>query len=335
MAGRRRREALLRQAEELKRTRQSSRRRWLVLGGIFAVALFASMACVIHARSHPEKTATVVEKAAIRPTLDDLLKMAPEELARVDIATMNLLCASGLPGAEDMDIDDCLATLDRFAAAVKFETERCLAMYIRNPAKFRNIEGFYRMQMLVTVIKKDLGVDYSPNRTNDEPMEIFFANSKDLFLNGLLAPLHTGTCASLPVLMVAVGRKLGYPLHLVPTRGHLFARWESADGKERFNIESTNGGMGSHPDEHYTKGQYAWEPEKFGSEGFLQNLTPEQELANFLDLRGLCLRMSKRFSEAHKVYEICTRIRPESKIYAAKLKGTLKEEQTGQLMTKR
>ena len=43
--------------------------------------------------------------------------------ARVDIARMNLLCAQGLPGAEDLDVDGSLAVLDEMAA----ETGRPLA----------------------------------------------------------------------------------------------------------------------------------------------------------------------------------------------------------------
>jgi len=45
--------------------------------------------------------------------LDALLNLPPYQLADVDIAEMNLLCAAGLPGAKGLDIDHCLATLDR------------------------------------------------------------------------------------------------------------------------------------------------------------------------------------------------------------------------------
>ncbi len=64
--------------------------------------------------------------AAQARSLDALLKMTPEELAKVDIAEMNLLCAVGLPDAEGIDIDKCMATLDRWAERVKGETERHL-----------------------------------------------------------------------------------------------------------------------------------------------------------------------------------------------------------------
>jgi len=35
--------------------------------------------------------------------LASLLKLTPKQLASVDIARMNLLCAEGLPGAEDIE----------------------------------------------------------------------------------------------------------------------------------------------------------------------------------------------------------------------------------------
>ena len=331
MSGRKKRQELLKST----RAATTGRRRLHLKAGLVSLLVASVGAAVFVKYSAPVSELKAPAQSAPRfATLNELIQMKPEELARGGIVETNLICATDLPGAENLKIQDCLSTLDQWASRVQFETERCLYMYRRDPARFRNIEGFYRMQMLVTVIKQDLGVDYSRNRTNDEPMESFFANSKDLFLNGLLLPPHTGTCASLPVLMVAVGRKLGYPLFLVPTRKHLFARWESADGKERFNIESTNGGMLSHPDEHYTQGMYAWEPEKFGSERFLKSMNPMDEMASFLDLRGMCLRANKRFSEARKVYEVCVALQPESKVMAAKLKGATKEEQTGQLITK-
>ena len=59
----------------------------------------------------------------------------------------------------------------------------------------------------------------------------------------------------MPVLYVAVGRRLGYPLKLATTKGHLFARWDGLDHsypawRERFNIEGTHG-FSSYPDDYY------------------------------------------------------------------------------------
>ena len=108
--------------------------------------------------------------------------------------------------------------------------------------------------MLITVLQQDLHVRYNPARIEPldkpSPPDVFFADSRDGLLHGLLGPRRLGTCASMPVLYVAVGRRLGYPLKLVASKGHLFLRWE--DSKERFNFEGTNDHGGSFfSDAHY------------------------------------------------------------------------------------
>ncbi len=57
-------------------------------------------------------------------TLAELLALPPEQVERVDIGLMNLLCATGLPGSEALDIPAALATLDGWALKVKYETDR-------------------------------------------------------------------------------------------------------------------------------------------------------------------------------------------------------------------
>ncbi|MEM8739334.1 MAG: hypothetical protein AAGG38_12800, partial [Planctomycetota bacterium] len=58
-------------------------------------------------------------------TFNSLLVLSPDELAKVDIARVNLLCASGLPGSDDLTpatIEKLLARLDTWAERVKYET---------------------------------------------------------------------------------------------------------------------------------------------------------------------------------------------------------------------
>ena len=59
-----------------------------------------------------------------------------------------LLCAQGLPGTADLDVNGSLAILDQMAARVRGETEGNLYRFQRNPAEFENSEGFFRMIML-------------------------------------------------------------------------------------------------------------------------------------------------------------------------------------------
>ena len=89
---------------------------------------------------------------------------------------------------------------------------------------------------MTVVVQEDFKVRYNPARANasgaDSAIDGFFQNSRDIFLHGLLSGERTGTCSSMPVLYAALGRRLGYPLKLVTTKGHLFVRWDSATERE-------------------------------------------------------------------------------------------------------
>ncbi len=204
-------------------------------------------------RSNQKKIGVAVSSAESLRTASDLLKLRPGELQGVDIARMNLLCAQGLVGAEEMNITQSLATLDEIAARVQSETKRHLYRFQRNPAEFENSEGYFRMIMLAVVLAEDFHVKYAPNKIKSAAEahlgDGFFGNAEDVFLYGLTGPKRQGTCSSLPVLQVAVGRRLGYPLKLVTTKGHLFVRWE--DAKERFNIEAAGNGVNRFSDDYY------------------------------------------------------------------------------------
>ena len=78
-------------------------------------------------------------------TLDELLRLSAEELARCEIARMNLLCATGLPGAENLDVEESLDRLDSWAGQVLAMTESPLDGFHRSPSLFENSEPLWRM----------------------------------------------------------------------------------------------------------------------------------------------------------------------------------------------
>jgi hypothetical protein len=181
------------------------------------------------------------------------LHLALGEAARIPLAELNLLSAAGLARSSEPDVEQCRATLRSWAQHVRSETKRHQYRYDRNPAEFENSPGFYRMMMLAVVLAEDYGIHYDPERVAGPAStrldDGFFADPSRVFLHGLLGPERSGTCSSLPVLYVAVGRELGYPLKLVTTKGHLFVRWEGSG--ERFNIEATGHGVNRLDDDYY------------------------------------------------------------------------------------
>lgn len=229
-----------------------------------------------------------------------VLSLTPEQVADYDMAELNLLCGSGLDGNEEVDLNQCRKVLDDLAKMVKAETDRNWTRFQRNPAEYQNSEAYYRMGMVITVIRQDFKAKYNPKLITDPSKrtenEVFFKDASNVFLQGLLTGNKMGTCASMPVLYVAVGRKLGYPVHLVSTKGHLFCRWE--DDKERMNFEGTGEGVRIDPDEKYHKFPFILSQQEIENSTYLKNLTRAQELAIFLDTRAACLVASNRNAEA-------------------------------------
>lgn len=160
-----------------------------------------------------------------RPSWRALIRLAEEELSQYDIAVVNLACAAELPGWSAIDVGRCLSRLDEWAEAVRSQTARSMREFRKRPEQYENSSEYFRILVMITVLQRDLGVKYNPAKI---PAEVLFEPA-DSFIHGILQG-EGGTCATLPVVYAAVGRRLGYPIKLVSamsrTTGHLFARWE-------------------------------------------------------------------------------------------------------------
>ncbi len=216
-----------------------------------------------------------------------LLNSTPEQIARYDVAEMNLICAYGLPGTKGMSIPDMLRLLDVWARRVGLFTHQHWTMFTSGRSGAHSAAEF-RMLTLFHIICREFGVRYNPERIVD-PDD--FSDAADSFLHGILLPRRMGTCASLPVLLVAIGRRLGYPLTLVESPGHRFCRWETSH--ERFNIEFHPEGLNVHDDDHYRRWPQPWPAALVDLEQrgptYLVSLTPAQELSVFACSRALFL----------------------------------------------
>ena len=96
-------------------------------------------------------------------------------------------------------------------------------MFHRSGARFENSPGKFRMMALVTVLQRDLGVRDDPACQEGPYCAL---DPRTLFIHGLLDG-HGGTCVTMPVLYVAIGRRLGYPLFLVQAREHFLERGQA------------------------------------------------------------------------------------------------------------
>jgi len=288
-------------------------------GSVFVVTYWRKYLPIFTPREKQQYVSATTPKK-----LEDLLTLQPSQLEKCDIALVNLLCSQGLPGAGEMRIEDYLDTLDKWAGHVQAETARNFHRFRDNPADFYNSEGYFRMLMMAVVVYEDFGVRYNPDRITSpgqiDPNDRFFANSQDIFLNGLIKGQRMGTCSSMPILYIAIGRRLGYPLKLVATKAHLFIRWES--NVDYFDVEATSKGMNRYDDEHFKQWPFPVTDEEIRREGFLKSLTASEELAVFLSLRGNCLKEAGRLKEASECYAKASRLAPTWNAYRALLADT-------------
>jgi hypothetical protein len=243
-----------------------------------------------------------------RMAITRLFDAPAETVPRFELAEMNLIAAYGLPGTEGMDMGAMLAQLDAWAKRIADHTLKSNRVFRNNRSEFGTLARF-QMTAMLQVLTREFRVRYNPARIADPHV---WTDPADSFLHGLLGPRRTGTCSSLPVLLTALGRRMGYPLKLVLAPGHVFCRWDTPE--ERFNIEYNERGLNSFPDEYYKEWPVSWTPElrereRTGPEN-LVSLTPQQELAFLAALRSHSLDAAGRKNEAVAAMKVAFRYWP-------------------------
>ena len=335
-----------------KRTRESvkppkSDRTFAILTSLTIIAALVLVVHFVFLRDKPPTTPAVANytSAPTKSTrkaksLAELLSMSPAQLADVDIAEMNLLCATGLPGAEKLDIDHCLATLDKWAARVKFETLRHLyrltdPRYKDHAEHYKHSEARFRAEWLVAMLQNDIGVHYHAGFVPQDKASPPFKTSKETFIHGLLdhsdaKKAFGGNCVSLPVIYAAVGRRLGYPIKLVTSKEHVFCRWEglghaNPGWRARFNFDGAGAGFSIDPDRFYLTWPRKSSPQEVETYDWLRSLTPKKELALFMLSRGHVLaHVNNDHAGARIAYTYAASLHPVSRLPLLFLSRTLK-----------
>ena len=249
----------------------------------------------------------------------DLVLMSNEQLAAIDIAEQHLACAQGIPGWEAIDSAACIRKLDELVPWIQRYTAGCVESFCQ---EFNDTEAQAKMRCLLEVVWRGDGIGYDSSAIPEDAPWKF----EQAFIHGALFGAG-GTCATLPILYAALGRRLGYPLKLVegwgPKWTHLFCRWDDPFG-ERFNVDVTVQGVSFLPDEYYRclHPQTA-EHERLGQ--YLQSKSPREELAGFLFQRGLAWRHFGQLHNAIAASAWSCGLAPNNYCYLNTLKGLYNE----------
>jgi len=242
-----------------------------------------------------------------------------------DIGAANLAAAVGLRGAEALDLGHALSWLDCAAKQVHLQTLRHSDRFRDRPSDYENSPAYFCMLVMVTVLQKEFGVRYNPARIRDPKFQdpyCFdpdFSDSRDLFIHGMIGG-PGGTCASMPVLYAAIGRRLRYPLKLVLAKGHLFVRWDDPEGEAwkpgaRFNIEATSQGLSCPPDEHYLQWPVPIDEKELALGFCLRSLQAREEVALFRSTRAICLWENRRYAESLRECHFAIALAPHQQQY--------------------
>jgi regulator of sirC expression with transglutaminase-like and TPR domain len=211
--------------------------------------------------------------------LYDLIDLTDAELEKVDIVELNLAVARQLPQCRDLDVRRYQKTVDDWAAWVKHEIDRHWYRFEQNPGEYKDSRAYFCALMMCTVIGQYYQVGYDRESFS-------FEKPEDLFIHGVI-DRRRGTCVSLPLLHIAIGQRLGYPIRAVFVPGHTFCRWDDPATGERLNIEAANqGGLTDHDDEHYRHWPYEVDPRWERDHHVLKSLTMREHLGIMVGCLG-------------------------------------------------
>ena len=259
-------------------------------------------------------------------SLAELLALPPEQLDRVDIAVIDLLCAEGLRGSEGLEVQQCLDTLDTWSRYVESETRRNQHLFDEHPERFKNSLAYYRMAMLATVLCQDLRMRYNPEREkqlenghkfrSDDDEKEFFGDSRDVFIHGIIGEKHYGTCASMPFLYVAIARRLGYPVMLSTTATPFYVRYEEGDGKH-LNVEATEHRAFLTPsdDEYKNPWELHASEDEVNGMRYLRPLSNQEILGHSLLTRAAVLRGMKQYDKQTEAWATAARYLPDTPMW--------------------
>lgn len=122
-------------------------------------------------------------------------RLPNSELAKLDIAQINLACAVGLPTTDNIDFGFTREQLDNWAAHTRRFTERSLSLFYSGRSDYSDSEARFRIQAMITFLQRDVGIRFrTDKRSNDAIL-----TPSDTFLHGILRG-EGGTCGSLPIL---------------------------------------------------------------------------------------------------------------------------------------
>lgn len=240
-------------------------------------------------------------------TVLQLLALSDDELEKVDILELNLAVACETEGVDNIDynhykkiIDDWTKQFLQWLPVVEQE-------FYKTPEKWENNINIARLGALVQWLDQAAGVAYVEEQKRLK--EIKYTDLGHLLVHGLI-DTRCGTCANMPVLHVAMGRRCNWPVALACVDNHYVCRYD--DGKYIYNFETTDtgrGGFAMECDDGFIE-EFNLSKRAISSGSDLRSLTARETLAVFIAARARYYRDTNQMDLADRDYSLARAMFP-------------------------
>ncbi|HVT88894.1 MAG TPA: transglutaminase family protein [Tepidisphaeraceae bacterium] len=238
-------------------------------------------------------------------TVRELAALSDESLAQVDVLYLNLAVAREFPGVEQLNIQHYQRIVDEWSGQAAGMLAKAEPEFHKSPQLWQDDIRFFRLACIAQFMRRVLRIRYNQEYERSfreaESQSVYsgirYSHVHDQFLHALI-DLRQGTCASIPVLYLAIARRLDLPVYLTQIDSHLMCRFE--DGQVTYNIDVTDmkdGGFSAPADDDLLISKRAI---RFGSD--FKTLTAREMLGYFLSQRGRIFRDIGQLDRADSDY---------------------------------
>jgi len=227
-----RRMATIRQGVKM---RCYNRAKGLIVDGLFLLAAITA----VYAFPGEQSPSVNSEFGQLQPCTEpeqELNQMLRGKDGGIDLTLANWLVAADIPEFRGVSREAYFAQLDAMTEHVRQDMEgmQRAGWHGTNP----NDPDTRCCRFCSAIIR--LRLTYSEEFRQEDltvaQTKALYSDANNIFLAGLLRSRH-GSCVSMPLIYLVIGRRLGLPVHLVTVGKHCFIRWEQPG--YRMNIEPT------------------------------------------------------------------------------------------------
>jgi hypothetical protein len=173
----------------------------------------------------------------------ELLALPDKELDKIDVLEMSIAVAREVKGFEHLDYNYYNQLIDSWTQQFLMWLPTVEQEYYQDPPRWKNDINFARLGALAQWLDQAAGMHYIPEHITrqKEGLGVEYKDLRQMLVFGLI-DTKEGTCATMPVLQIIMGRKCGWPVSLICVKHHYMLRYD--DGKNRYNLEATDTGRG-------------------------------------------------------------------------------------------